>query len=500
MNVKTDTDKTNRLKELEEKELSPRYYTIFMPHKLTAHDKRRCIFDTYTDNVEYTNRMVKVSKTIHNTHEFKVNIEISKYYTDTELVLEILYLSTYDLSSRKIKLIVTDSICNLYSFNKKTSSWEISELDEEFITDLDKIKLSDDLYILFVKLVFNFMDNYRFNIDTDTDLVKHKTLLEFYLVLKTLYTNPAMALVFSFFKKNIIEICILNLNRDLVYFIYNTMVLSRNTTKYKIRPDIINRFDYSATNVKDFLRCSKGTYKWLRNNNISIIGLFHIVNYYIQMNKNWELVKEMYYKESLSRRGALFIYSLRTNDNNEREYFYKFFKYLKKNDPIQYSKFYYNDYLDYLRMCFRLNVEPRTNLNVKSFYDVHDELSSRIKISADKEKTEKFIKINAYLNKNYAMQIGDYYMSFPKTPEDLAREGQRQSHCVATYFEYVINKRCIIAYMRKMDDKNTPFITIEFNYLLTEIKQVRGKANRLPNKQEDIIVCKWLSEIKSKEN
>ena len=71
-----------------------------------------------------------------------------------------------------------------------------------------------------------------------------------------------------------------------------------------------------------------------------------------------------------------------------------------------------------------------------------------------------------------------YYIIIPQKIEDFKHEGQIQNNCVYTreYFRDVIERLSIIVFLRK--ERNTPFVTIEFDYETFEVRQAYGKYNR----------------------
>ena len=52
----------------------------------------------------------------------------------------------------------------------------------------------------------------------------------------------------------------------------------------------------------------------------------------------------------------------------------------------------------------------------------------------------------------------------PEKAEELVEEGDFQHHCVGTYIPEVALGNTVVFFIRKADDINTPFYTIEFKY------------------------------------
>jgi hypothetical protein len=71
-----------------------------------------------------------------------------------------------------------------------------------------------------------------------------------------------------------------------------------------------------------------------------------------------------------------------------------------------------------------------------------------------------------------------YFIMIPKTITDFQIEGNLQHNCVykLRYYNRVINQESIIVFLRQEKDK--PYVTIEFDYNTFEVLQALGKYNR----------------------
>ena len=94
-----------------------------------------------------------------------------------------------------------------------------------------------------------------------------------------------------------------------------------------------------------------------------------------------------------------------------------------------------------------------------------------------------------------------YAMILPKDAQDLIREGKVMRHCVASYVDRVIREECLIFFLRKADDINTPFATIEVDPDTNRIRQVKCKANtKLKDVQAESFINKWCKKTNIKWN
>jgi hypothetical protein len=76
--------------------------------------------------------------------------------------------------------------------------------------------------------------------------------------------------------------------------------------------------------------------------------------------------------------------------------------------------------------------------------------------------------------------------------QELIAEGRRMCNCVASYADSCYLKVCSIWSMELETDEGVePLVTIEVNLERKDIRQVRGKQNRLPTDKEKDILRRW---------
>ena len=87
----------------------------------------------------------------------------------------------------------------------------------------------------------------------------------------------------------------------------------------------------------------------------------------------------------------------------------------------------------------------------------------------------------------------DFVILAPESPDDLVKEGNQLSHCVASYVKDVINGRCKIYFLRnKGEDIDKPLVTIEIRGM--NIRQAKGKSNRPVTPEQKEFITKWARE------
>lgn len=91
-----------------------------------------------------------------------------------------------------------------------------------------------------------------------------------------------------------------------------------------------------------------------------------------------------------------------------------------------------------------------------------------------------------------------YIFKAPENELELLNEGNILHHCVASYRDLIVDNGCIVVFMRKRDDPNTPFVTIE--YLKGKTVQVKEKYNEdVEDKNVLEVIGKWLAVTRKKE-
>ena len=133
-------------------------------------------------------------------------------------------------------------------------------------------------------------------------------------------------------------------------------------------------------------------------------------------------------------------------------------------------------YEDYIYLVSRVN-----RVTVKDFFDRdyinrHDILVRENKAYASGETKLEYLTIAKELSWIDREDNG-YYIIIPKTVDDFKKEGSTQHICVYSlaYYRKVVNKQSIIVFLRK--EKDTPYVTIEYDYETFEVIQARMKYN-----------------------
>lgn len=142
---------------------------------------------------------------------------------------------------------------------------------------------------------------------------------------------------------------------------------------------------------------------------------------------------------------------------------------------------------DYLSMATRLerNMTFRRNLYPDDLRAEHDgavklvaELNEKMK-ALDSAAREKEYRKKRYrqLRKLYEYSDGELSIMVPRTEAEITREGEALKHCVGGYARRHTEGKTTILFLRKIEDQETPYVTIEINDGTLDLVQVHGYRN-----------------------
>lgn len=143
-------------------------------------------------------------------------------------------------------------------------------------------------------------------------------------------------------------------------------------------------------------------------------------------------------------------------------------------------------YFDYLQ---ELNRQPAIGLTIQDLFDKnyvarHDALlreqaERNQKISFQQEQKENAEYTKAAKDLSWIdREENGYFITVPKTIMDFKVEGAGQHNCVykLRYYRQVVKHSSIIVFLRQ--EKDIPYVTIEYDYQTFAVRQALGKYNK----------------------
>ena len=154
-----------------------------------------------------------------------------------------------------------------------------------------------------------------------------------------------------------------------------------------------------------------------------------------------------------------------------------------------------SDYEDYIRFCslLRMDLSNRRILRPKDFVEAHDRLERVAAEIGEDIDVLAFCDTQRRLTGMESPFALDGFLIRPAAePEELTRESAALGHCVRTYKDRVCRGGTSILFVRRMDEPETPFYTLELD-CRGHIVQCRGKGNCSMTPEVKAFVDKWYA-------
>ena len=199
------------------------------------------------------------------------------------------------------------------------------------------------------------------------------------------------------------------------------------------------------------------------------------------------------------------VYDYVANYNRNEKYLRAQYRYCA--ELYKHNKEYLNNYRDYVRCRSTLDQESKKNwpLYPKDFSKIeklHNDIVDFINKEQDRIFTAKQVeKQNKYISEFYEkakkLEMSDDTYSIIAVKEllDLVKEGRLLNHCVGSYVDSVSNGREYILFLRKNNNIDIPFYTIDVTPD-GKVRQIHGKGNCSITKEIKPFIDKWISKFK----
>lgn len=153
------------------------------------------------------------------------------------------------------------------------------------------------------------------------------------------------------------------------------------------------------------------------------------------------------------------------------------------------------EYADYLDMCQNQNYNLKNSfvLFPKDLQKSHDRVAERIKIKADMKMREEFQAAYKRVKGQLDFEWDGMKIVYPASLDDIIVEGQSLHHCVGGYVGKVAAKKTMILFLRKCEEVEKPFYTVEV--LHGKVEQVRGAGNQAPTPEVEAFMSRWERQV-----
>lgn len=154
--------------------------------------------------------------------------------------------------------------------------------------------------------------------------------------------------------------------------------------------------------------------------------------------------------------------------------------------------------LDYWNMCEALGMDL-SNKHVRFPRDLcqaHDQVMDMRREWRANQLEGKFREREESLNK-YSFQWDGLIIRPAASQKELNEEGKQLHHCVGTYGEKHASGKSAIFFIRRVDEPENPFFTLELDEVKLEVLQNRGKCNCARTEEVKKFEAMWMKWIRA---
>ena len=154
---------------------------------------------------------------------------------------------------------------------------------------------------------------------------------------------------------------------------------------------------------------------------------------------------------------------------------------------------FWQDWYDTLKMQQRMygKIKEKYPDDLPTY---HQKLSYKSIINQEQIDAARLERVVEKLSK-YDMKVDDFIFMCPKSQQDMTEEATQQANCLASYIQKYINGESEIFFMRKKDEPELSYITIERykgdkGY---ELRQIYYACNKSVSLNDRNIAEKWIA-------
>lgn len=169
----------------------------------------------------------------------------------------------------------------------------------------------------------------------------------------------------------------------------------------------------------------------------------------------------------------------------------------------------WNDYMDLMGQMDVLTPQNMFPQDIEKEHDRIVQLRDMKKREEEREKREKEAKEFAQKHQQFAKMAArckskELMIKVAATDDELIREGAALHHCVGggSYWRRQIDGYCLICFIRKREDEDTPYFTLEINLKGSDgysISQLYGYGNCKPSEEIRRFAQRFVNMIQPKE-
>lgn len=161
----------------------------------------------------------------------------------------------------------------------------------------------------------------------------------------------------------------------------------------------------------------------------------------------------------------------------------------------------YRDYIDAV-VYLGLDLKDTKNAFPQDLMRMHDlridEMQSKKAEEDKKAQAELYARFESAAEALKRFEIaGAFCIVIPTSPADLKKEGDALHHCVGKmgYDKKMADGRSFIAFLRRPEALNTPFVTLEFNLQNKRLQQCYADHDKKPQEDVEAFAQEWAEKV-----
>lgn len=150
---------------------------------------------------------------------------------------------------------------------------------------------------------------------------------------------------------------------------------------------------------------------------------------------------------------------------------------------------------DYLSECAELEMDLMYDrvLLPNNLHTAHQNTTRSVKIKKDEVINKKILNLQPSLA-NFLYEKDGLFIRPARSSIELFDEGKALDHCVGRYANSYSEGKIAILFIRKVDDLDAPFYTVEIDMSRLEITQCRGLKNCSPTEEVNVFLKSFNNE------
>lgn len=151
--------------------------------------------------------------------------------------------------------------------------------------------------------------------------------------------------------------------------------------------------------------------------------------------------------------------------------------------------------IENVQMCRRqaYDMKDKSVLFPKNCATAHDREAERIQKINNAQKNKAFCMAYAGFARKAALSNKELQIVCPQRANDLVDEGKALHHCVGGYIDNVAEGRCLIVFVRRVEEPKKPYVTVEVRD--GKIAQIHGDHNSKPTEEVQKFIDLWSRKV-----